>query len=98
MPQPIINLLKTHPVGLIHNLKTIANALGLDLAPKNTRAHMQTELVAYLEKEPDLEGKVREIAKEFIMETRKNKNDADPTLLQDECTKTLAKSPTYIHI
>ena len=97
MPQPIINLLKTRPVGRIDNLKTIATALGLELAPKSTRAQIQAEIETYLQKEPDLESKVREIAEEFIMDMKKHKNDADPSLLQDEHTSTLTKSPTYVH-
>ena len=60
-----MNLLKTHPVSLVENLRQICDVLGLDMSQKKIKVMMQTEIDNFLIKEPDLEPNVREIVNQI---------------------------------
>ena len=95
----MMSLLKTHPVSLKEHLTTICDILGIDTTKKSTKAQMQSDIETFLNDEPDLESKVRELAMELISEFKLRKaTDTTDTAMEVDSSLTCPPQPTNLSI
>ena len=75
MAQPIMNLVKTHPVGRKDNLQRICTELNIQFDEKtDSNAVLQANITTHTQKFPDSDAHVRTLAKEMINEFKQIKS------------------------
>ena len=75
MAQPIMNLVKTHPVGRKDNLQRICKELNIQFDEKtDSNAVLQANIATHIQNFPDSDTHIRVLAKDMINEFKQIKS------------------------